>query len=266
MQTPTQSISFIEMDQERKNATTELELSLAQLQKIIDATKKNNSADEQIDLAVKLREALAAVVEKSAPLCQLLESPQPSAEATDGPKKEEKKILVDGQKSLSLKVKGSPSVVVPIKKQLQEQVTEKMALTPSQIGYVAGKLFANAKRLEKTYGVKVIFPPKGAGNEIILKGPADRVIAAIKEILDTIPWSVTHQIEERFIGLIIGRQGETIQYLRKKFNVDINTDKTKKEVLIGGKKVPCEDALRAIKLIIAKREKFEANIAAADKK
>ncbi len=89
-----------------------------------------------------------------------------------------------------------------------------------------------------------------------LRGRADRVAAAKKDILTSLPVDVTHVVSERFIGSIIGRNGEMINKLRRRHKVKILI-KNDIEVFISGPKDRCDDAWRDIKAIIDRCKRDE---------
>ena len=145
--------------------------------------------------------------------------------------------------------------------QVREYAIEKFTVPSDSIGIIAGKQFANKERLEATYGIKVGIPPKGNGNEIVLKGlDASNVAAAKADILNSIPHTITQPIEGQYVGLIIGRQGECINRLSKNHNVNIEI--TNNIVVITGPLERCNDALKEVNVIIDKQKEQNRRAAA----
>ncbi len=182
---------------------------------------------------------------------------------------ENKKSFVDAVKvvanpsseGLTSAVKSAPLREVTIhteKKRQNNQVEVKVLVPADTIGFVIGYQFSNIHRLESKYGVKVTLPPKG-GSDILLTGPADGAAAAEADILDSLPCRLTHQVEKRYHGAIVGHQGNVINGLRKEYNIDIILIGYENLVVIEGKnKQRCQDALNAIKSIIVKQDEIAA--------
>jgi len=89
-----------------------------------------------------------------------------------------------------------------------------------------------------------------------LKGRADRVAAAKEDILVNLPVDQNHVVPKKFIGSIIGRNGEKIQELRRRHKVRIQV-KYDNEVFISGVKERCDAAWRDIKAIIDRCKRDE---------
>ena len=166
------------------------------------------------------------------------------------PKKEEKSLGVDEVKE------SKKSKIIPKKEQTE---VEEMLIIPSEkIGFVAGKQFANVNRLREAYGVKVSLPAKG-GNEVVIKGTAEDVATAKKDIQESLPVTLTYQTEDYYIGFIVGHKGVVIRGLRKEYGVTVEINQEQKQVIIDGNKERCGEALLAIESIVAKRKKIDAS-------
>ena len=127
-----------------------------------------------------------------------------------------------------------------------------------KMGFVVGKQFSNVRRLEERYHVQVIIPDKGC-TVIKLKGPADRVDAARKDILDSMPeHQITHPVERRYIGYLIGNKGERIRGLSRRHHVKIRFDRPRGTVTIKGVSGCCNLALHEINLIVDEVREMEA--------
>jgi len=82
-----------------------------------------------------------------------------------------------------------------------------------------------------------------------LRGRADRVAAAKEDILTSLPVDLIHVVPKKFIGSIIGRNGEMINKLRRRHKVKIQV-RYDNEVFISGAKERCDDAWKDIIAII----------------
>ena len=134
-------------------------------------------------------------------------------------------------------------------------IEEKVVVPEDMMGFVAGRQFANSKRIENTYDVKVIIPAKGKGNVIVLQGrDADKLSAAKTDIMESIPFTLTQPIDPKFVGLIIGYKWQGIKKLCKDHDVKSIEFDDKKTVIIKGKRDCCEAALKAINAIVDKRK------------
>jgi len=157
---------------------------------------------------------------------------------------------------------STPPRVNPIKKQSQRevQVEEKLLVPHEKVKFVAGRYFANVKRLEFDYDVRVSIPPMG-GNEIILRGTADNVARAKNDIIDQIcPTTLIHPVKKNHLFAIEGHRGKVMNELCTEYEVRIRIDKENGNVLITGKKERCEAALVAIKTIESRQEKLVADL------
>ena len=126
---------------------------------------------------------------------------------------------------------------------------EQMTIEADKMCLVAGRKFSNKERLEKMYGVRVNVPAKGAGSQVVIKGPADMVSAAKRDIEESVSFETNFFIGKEFVRLIIGPKGERIESLRKEKNVKINNS-AQGEIKLCGKKIGCEAAKEAIESII----------------
>ena len=169
------------------------------------------------------------------------------------PKKEETEALVD-QSSESRKRKRDEEEDQP-EKEVMKQVIVKVHVPSEKMRFVAGKQFSNKDRLESKYKVRVHIPQRG-GEEVELKGPAHRVAAAKEDILANLPADQTHVVPKKFIGSIIGRNGEKINELRRRHKVRIDV-KFDNEVTISGAKERCDDAWSDIKAILNRCKRDE---------
>jgi len=124
-----------------------------------------------------------------------------------------------------------------------------------KMAFVAGKYHSNKERLERKYSIRVYIPEKG-GEVVELKGRADRVAAAKEDILMNLPADQNHVVPKKFIGSIIGRNGEKIQELRRRHKVRIQI-KYDNEVFISGAKERCDDAWKDIRAIIDRCKRDE---------
>ncbi len=131
----------------------------------------------------------------------------------------------------------------------EKQVLVKVIVPEERMGQVVGKGHANQDRIARKYGVKVILPARG-GNEVELRGPADRVAAARWDILDHLIIEQEYRLESHHVGAIIGRKGATINSLRRDHRVNIYFKNER--VFISGTPQDCEDAWSSIKSIVAK--------------
>jgi len=136
-----------------------------------------------------------------------------------------------------------------------KQVIVKVHVPSEKMRFVAGKQFSNKDRLESKYQIRVHIPQRG-GEEVELKGRAHRVAAAKEDILANLPADQTHVVPKRFIGSIIGRNGEKINELRRRHKVRIDV-KYDNEVTISGAKERCDDAWRDIKAILNRCKRDE---------
>ena len=143
-------------------------------------------------------------------------------------------------------------------------IEEEVTVPEDMVGFIAGRQFANARRLENTYDIKVIIPGKGEGNVIVLQGPdADKLAAARKDIIESIPVTLTQAIDPKYVGLIIGYKWQGIKRLCKDHDVKSIEFDDKKTVIIKGKKDRCEEALKAINAIVDKRKEQDRAAAAS---
>ena len=169
------------------------------------------------------------------------------------PKKEGTEALVD-QISESRKRKRDEEEDQP-EKEVMKQVIVKVHVPSEKMRFVAGKQFSNKDRLESKYKVRVHIPQRG-GEEVELKGLAHRVAAAKEDILMNLPGDQTHAVPKKFIGSIIGRNGEKINELRRRHKVRIDV-KFDNEVTISGAKERCDDAWSDIKAILNRCKRDE---------
>lgn len=131
----------------------------------------------------------------------------------------------------------------------EKQVFIKVIVPAERMGQVVGKGHANQDRIGRKYGVRVVLPARG-GNEVELRGPADRVAAARWDILDNLIIERDYSLESHHVGAIIGRKGSTIDSLRREHRVKI--DFKNGRVFLSGTAPDCEDAWSSIKGILAK--------------
>jgi len=160
------------------------------------------------------------------------------------PKKEETKALVD--KSSEARKRKRDEEEDP--EMEDKQVVVRVHVPTEKMRFVAGKYFSNKERLENKYRIRVSIPDKG-GEEITLKGRAERVAAAKEDILVNLPADQIYAVEPKFVGSIIGRNGYQINKLRRyhKVNIEIRHEK---EVIISGPVERCDAAWRDIKAIL----------------
>ena len=100
---------------------------------------------------------------------------------------------------------------------------ERFSVPAQLIGYVIGKDGSNRKMIETTYNVCVL-TACAAGkdeSEIILRGSgAEEVRAAKKHILENLGTNL--DVDDRFVGLIIGSGGKTVRHLEKELDISIH--------------------------------------------
>ena len=113
-------------------------------------------------------------------------------------------------------------------------------------------------RIENAYNVRVIMAPaKENVSEIIVKGPTAEMVSAAKEdILENL--GTILDVDERLVGLIIGRGGERVRRLEKKHDVAITVGQRGGKAYILGKKDRIEAAREAIISIISEASKKTA--------
>ena len=126
-------------------------------------------------------------------------------------------------------------------------VKENMYIGPEHMGYVVGCKLSKVNRLKKIYGVEITLRERG-GSQIVIKGSADMVAAAKKDIEESLACE-TFFVEKEFVAVIIGPKGERIKTLRIVHNVNIRIN-NEGEVVVFGKKSEREAAKKAIESII----------------
>jgi len=181
-------------------------------------------------------------------------------------------IYIDGRKSRCEKTLTAIQSIIARRSEVFVTVESREATAPlppvnieievivpeDTLGFIAGRNFENANRLEKTYGVQVIFPAKGEGNVIVLQGPdAHKLAAARMDIIVNIPVTLTQPIDPHYVGWIIGKKGEVIKRLISDYDVNSIQFDEKKIVIIKGKKDRCEAALKAINALVDECKKME---------
>jgi len=189
------------------------------------------------------------------------------------------KVYIEGRKSSCEKALTAIQSIIAQRSKLLVTVAAREATSPpppviievevivpeDTIGFIAGKHLANKKRIEKAYGVKVNIPAKGKGNMIVLQGTGvDKLNAARMDIIESLPVTLTQQIDPRFISLIVGYKGEGIKRLINEYKVkSIEFDDKKVVIIRGTNKSRCEDALKAINAIVDKRKQMDRAAAAS---
>lgn len=174
------------------------------------SSKQQDVAEAARNLVVDIKGTIDAVRKFES---QLLEKAQLLV-----PKKEGTEALVD-QISESRKRKREEEEE-PVERKEMKQVAVKVHVPTEKMCFVAGKFYSNRERLERKYQVRVYIPEKG-GEVVELRGRADRVAAAKEDILTSLPVDLTRVVSQKFIGSIIGRNGEMINKLRRRHKIKI---------------------------------------------
>jgi len=132
-------------------------------------------------------------------------------------------------------------------------------------GFVFGKNGSNKKRIESTFSVHLFVPAAATNDEpqmISVKGSvAENVYAAKQDILNLEARILELDLDESFVGRIIGRGGETAGRIEKEYAVGIKVEpkdqgvKGRQKVYILGKKDRTKAAKDDIISIITGRKK-----------
>lgn len=224
---------------ERIYASEKLESGLEEFQEVINTLKKKDNPDdaESISYVAELKEVMTRIGKQNKRIKLF-------AENTVRHQEEKRKPLADHQESERRKRKRDEYEF----EEEERHVVVKVIVGADQMGHVIGRQHANRERLERKYGVRMSVPERG-GKEITLKGPADRVAKARRDIIDSLPCDLTYPLNRRFIRSLAGYKGEAILNLCDDHNVciDLKDDK----ILISGKRGRCEEALSTIKSMLA---------------
>jgi len=121
-------------------------------------------------------------------------------------------------------------------------IKEMMTIEPDMMGFVAGHKGQNVKRLHEIYGVDIILSAR-EGSQITIKGPAQMVSAAKKEIEENLSCKTIFFIEKDYTRMVIGKDGERIIALEAALNVDIKIHKDGEVVITGTR---CKEAKKSI--------------------
>ena len=143
-------------------------------------------------------------------------------------------VNIDGEGMVLIRAKKSECEVV--KEAIESMIDDKKKSEAyKEIFFVAGDQMAHLfggedgfnlfKTTESTYNISLSFDVSQSeitGFDILVKGPvAESVYAAKKAILDNLPCTLALDVDERFIGRILGRKGEKLRRLQKDFGVEI---------------------------------------------
>ena len=137
-------------------------------------------------------------------------------------------------------------------------------LVPSHlIGLVCGKKGSNRRRIESAHNVHVYIPKAVAYDQlqrIFVKGPdAGKVSAAKQDILDKLETMIL-DLDESFIGMIIGPGGEKVRRIYEEYDVTIYCERKnqggngRRKVYIVGEKSRIQAAKDDIVSIITGRK------------
>ena len=139
---------------------------------------------------------------------------------------------------------------------IRNETWEEFYIPADLVKFVIGKNFSTLSRIELTYGVEVFLPQSGR-SRIWLRGPtAEKVSAAKRDILKTLPVTLRWDLGEGFAdGTIFGSGEDRIQRLCKEYGVEISLKKGGK-VYIWGEKSHSEAARdKIIAIIFSELEK-----------
>jgi predicted PilT family ATPase len=204
-------------------------------------SKKENCADESSILADTVKETIENVKKFCTEFLHKV--------LLLVPEKEETKAVVDQSNETRKRKRDEDEE--PEKE--DKQVVVRVHVPTEKMRFVAGKYYSNRDRLENKYRIHVTIPEKG-GEEITLKGRADRVADAKEDILVNLPKDRKYVVEEKFVGSIIGRNGDRIKELRRYHKVNIEI-RNKNEVIISGPVERCDAAWKEIKGILNRRKR-----------
>jgi len=136
---------------------------------------------------------------------------------------------------------------------------ERFSVSAQLIGHLIGKDGLNRKRIETTYNVFMLSGDEGEP-EIVLRGfSAEEVTAAKKDILDSL--GEVLDLDESFVGGIIGHGGEMVGRIEKECGVAIHFEpknqgvKGRRRVYILGEKDRTKAAKNDIISIITGRKR-----------
>jgi len=76
------------------------------------------------------------------------------------------------------------------------------------------------------------------------------VADARKDILSNLPHQITIKVERRFFGFIVGKGGENIRHLKRKYTVEVEFDQIGDKIMIAGKRGRCEAVSSAIQSLV----------------
>jgi len=156
-----------------------------------------------------------------------------------------KKAAQSGKMNIDIKKKPPTSKTTKPK--------EEMTIEPDMVGFAAGRKGCNLERLKKIYGVKITLPPK-EGSQLIIEGPIEMVSAARKDIEQNLLCKTSFIIENKYLGLVMGQEGESIHAMEDALNVRIWINKEVGEVVVTGTR--CEEAKKAIEEILFRKTSF----------
>ena len=143
-----------------------------------------------------------------------------------------------------------------------ELYQEKFSVPALIISFIVGKDGLNKKRIESIYNVHTFVPlADDESDEIIVKGSdAKNVSAAKQHILEKLS-GTNFDLDDSFVRMIIGPEGETVRRLENEFNVAIrigekNQNETgRRKVYIIGEKGCAKAAKDGIISFITGRKK-----------
>ena len=222
---------------EWRYASEKLESGYEEFQNVINTLMEKDKHDdaECTDYRAKLREVVTRICEQDK-RCNLF--------AGDTvPKEEKRKPLADRNERRKRNREEDDEF-----EEEERHVAVKVIISAEKMGHVIGRRHANKERLEQKYGIRMSVPEQG-GKEILLKGPADRVEKARREIIDNLPCDLTYPLNRRFIRSLVGYGGEAIRNLSDDHNVSIEL--LDEKIIISGKRERCLEAANTIKSMLA---------------
>jgi len=221
---------------EWRYASEKLESSYEEFQNVINTLMEKDKHDdvECSNYLAKLKEVVTGICEQ--------ERKSNLFAGDTVPKEEKRKPLADWSERRKRNREDDEFEVE------ERHVAVKVIVRAEQMGHVIGRRHANRERLEQKYGVRISVPERG-GKEILLKGPADRVEKARREIIDNLPCDLNYPLNRRFIRSLDGYGGEAIRNLSDDHNVSIEL--LDEKIIISGKRERCLEAANTIKSMLA---------------
>jgi len=143
---------------------------------------------------------------------------------------------------------------------------EKFSVPESIAGFICGKNGSNVKRIASTYGVFVFITPspsvKDESQVLVIGSVAENVSTAKNDMLEKLI-EMSLDVDESFVGLIIGRGAERLRCLEKEHGVKIEFERQKdqqdgkvtRKAFIFGEKERTAAARNAVISIISEESK-----------